>query len=83
MAAVVIKGVNKVFTVSEAWKTAYPGAAVGVLAMRNVVNPEGNPALDKRKEELENQLRSRFSAYDRAALKALPIMTFDRTLTTA
>ncbi len=60
------------FTVSEAWKTAYPGAAVGVLAMRNVVNPEGHTALDKRKEELENQLRSRFSDYDRAALKALP-----------
>jgi DNA/RNA-binding domain of Phe-tRNA-synthetase-like protein len=61
-----------VFTVSEAWKKAYPGAAVGVLAMRKVVNPEGHPALDKRKEELEAQLRSRFSDYDRAALKALP-----------
>jgi DNA/RNA-binding domain of Phe-tRNA-synthetase-like protein len=61
-----------VFTVSEAWKTAYPGAAVGVLVMHNVVNPEGHPALEKRKEELEGQLRSRFSDYDRAALKALP-----------
>jgi DNA/RNA-binding domain of Phe-tRNA-synthetase-like protein len=40
--------------------------------MRNVVNPEGHAALDKRKEELENQLRARFSVYDRAALKALP-----------
>ena len=60
------------FTVSEAWKKAYPGAAVGVLAMRNVVNPESHPALDKRKEELETQLRARFSGYDRAALKALP-----------
>jgi DNA/RNA-binding domain of Phe-tRNA-synthetase-like protein len=61
-----------VFIVSEEWKTAYPGAAVGVLAMRNVVNPERHAALDKRKEEIENQLRSRFSGYDRAALKALP-----------
>ena len=60
------------FIVSEAWKTAYPGAAVGVLAMRNVINPEHHVALDKRKEELENQLRSRFSDYDRAALKDLP-----------
>jgi len=40
--------------------------------MRNVVNPESHAALDKRKEELENQLRARFSDYDRAALKALP-----------
>jgi DNA/RNA-binding domain of Phe-tRNA-synthetase-like protein len=66
------------FMVSEAWKTAYPGAAVGVLAMRNVINPEHHVALDKRKEELENQLRSRFSDYDRAALKALPtIQAYD------
>jgi DNA/RNA-binding domain of Phe-tRNA-synthetase-like protein len=61
-----------VFIVSEAWKTAYPGAAVGVLVMRNVLNPERHAALDKRKEELENQLRARFSDYDRVALKALP-----------
>ena len=60
------------FTMSEAWQTTYPGAAVGVLAMRNVVNPERHPALDKRKEELENQLRAQFSGHDRAALKALP-----------
>jgi len=57
-----------VFIVSEAWKTAYPGAAAGVLVMRNVVNPERHAALDKCREELENQLRSRFSDYDRAAL---------------
>jgi DNA/RNA-binding domain of Phe-tRNA-synthetase-like protein len=60
------------FTVSPAWKTTYPGAAVGVLAMRDVANPERHAALDKRKEELEAELRSRFSGYDRAALKALP-----------
>jgi len=60
------------FTVSEAWKTTYPGAAVGVLAMRDVANPRRHAALDERKAELEDQLRSRFAGYDRAALKALP-----------
>lgn len=60
------------FTVSPTWKTTYPGAAVGVLAMRDVANPERHAALDQRKEELEAELRSRFSGYDRAALKALP-----------
>ena len=60
------------FIVSETWKTTYPGAAVGILAMRNISNPERHAALDKRKEELENQLRTRFSDFDRAALKALP-----------
>jgi len=58
--------------VSEAWKTAFPGAVVGILAMCNVVNPDRHPALDARKAELENQLRSRFSGQDKAALKALP-----------
>ena len=62
------------FTVSETWKTTYPGAAVGILAMRGVSNPKRHVALDKRKEELENQLRTRFSDLDRAALKALPIL---------
>ena len=62
------------FVVSEAWKTAYPGAAVGVLAMRNAVNPVQHPALDQRKEELENQLRAHYSEYDRAALRALPTL---------
>jgi DNA/RNA-binding domain of Phe-tRNA-synthetase-like protein len=42
--------------------------------MRDVANPEYHTALDKRKEELESQLRSRFSGYDRAALKALPVI---------
>jgi DNA/RNA-binding domain of Phe-tRNA-synthetase-like protein len=62
------------FIVSETWKTAYPGAAVGVLAVQNVTNPHQHPALDQRKEELENQLRARFSDYDRAALRALPTL---------
>jgi DNA/RNA-binding domain of Phe-tRNA-synthetase-like protein len=60
------------FTVSETWKITYPDAAVGVLAMRDVVNPDRHPALESRKAELENDLRARFSDYDQAALKALP-----------
>lgn len=60
------------FTVSETWKITYPDAAVGVLAMRDVVNPDRHPALESRKAELESNLRARFSDYDRAALKALP-----------
>ncbi len=58
--------------VSETWKSAFPGAAVGILVMRNVTNPDGHPALESRKEELERRLRSRFSGYSRAELKAHP-----------
>ncbi len=60
------------FSVSEAWQTTYPGAAVGILAMRGVINPRYHSAFDKHREEWEKQLRSRYSGYDRAALKALP-----------
>ena len=60
------------FMVSEIWKSTYPGAAVGILAMRGVSNPDRHSALDERKEELEHQLRSKYSGYDRVALKALP-----------
>ncbi|MCP4542251.1 MAG: hypothetical protein GY832_34445 [Chloroflexi bacterium] len=59
-------------TVSEKWKTAYPRAVVGILAMRDVVNPDHHPALDTRKAEIEEQLRSRFAGADKAMLKALP-----------
>ncbi len=58
--------------VSEAWKSAFPGAAVGILVMGNVTNPNRHPALESRQEELERQLRSRFSGYSRAELKAYP-----------
>jgi len=58
--------------VSEAWKSAFPGAGAGILVMRNVTNPDRHPALESRKEELERQLRSRFSGYSRAELKAHP-----------
>ena len=50
------------FSVSEAWKTSYPGAAVGVLAMGNVANPESHAALDRVKGELEDQIRAGFAS---------------------
>ena len=58
--------------VSEAWRSAYPGGAAGILVMRNVTNPNRHPALERHKEALERQLRSRFSGYSRAELKAHP-----------
>ena len=62
------------FIVSESWKEAYPGAAVGILAVGHVANPVHHPTLDRQKEQLENELRSRFGGLDRAALKALPVI---------
>ncbi len=60
--------------VSNAWREAFPGAAVGELAIRDVTNPESDAALERRKQALESQLRSRFSKGGRAAIKALPVI---------
>ena len=62
------------FTVSESWRRTYPGAAVGILAMRHAANPEHHPVLDRQKVKLENELRSRFGSLDKAELKAIPII---------
>jgi DNA/RNA-binding domain of Phe-tRNA-synthetase-like protein len=59
-------------TVSDAWRAAYPGAVVGALAMGGVANPERHAGLDERKEALQDQLRTRFTGQDRAAIEALP-----------
>ena len=65
-------------TVSDAWKTAFPGAAVGILAMCNVANPEHDAELERHKEELESQLRTRFADSNRASLLALsPLQAYD------
>ncbi|HDQ71382.1 MAG TPA: hypothetical protein ENN19_04715 [Chloroflexi bacterium] len=60
------------FTVSETWQAAYPCASVGVLAMRQVANPQRHPDLEARKAALQEQLRSRYADFDRHALQDLP-----------
>jgi DNA/RNA-binding domain of Phe-tRNA-synthetase-like protein len=62
------------FTISDAWRAAYPGAAVGALVMEGVANPAQHAGLDRRKKDLEARLRARYSGYDRAALRALPVL---------
>ena len=60
--------------VTDAWRAACPGAAAGVLAMRDVVNPAEHPALERRIAAGEAALRARFQGADRAALRALPTL---------
>ena len=56
--------------VSDAFRSAYPGAAMGILAMRQVANPTEHAALDREKEKLENEIRARFA--DRNTIRAHP-----------
>ena len=69
-----MQGSKREFIVSDAWRETYPGAAIGVLAMRDVANPERHDELDARKKMLEQELRERFAGQDRAALKAIPVL---------
>lgn len=62
------------FQVTEAWKAAYPDAHAGILVMRAVDNPPVHAGLERRKAELEAQLRTQFAGRDRKALEALPAM---------
>jgi DNA/RNA-binding domain of Phe-tRNA-synthetase-like protein len=62
------------FEVTSVWKSSFPGAHAGVLAMRNVSNPAHHIELEKRKTEIEEQLRSQFAGRDRAAIASHPVL---------
>jgi DNA/RNA-binding domain of Phe-tRNA-synthetase-like protein len=62
------------FEVTQAWKSAFPDAHVGVLVLRDVINPPQNPDLEQRKIELEEQIRSQFTGQDRPALSNHPVL---------
>jgi DNA/RNA-binding domain of Phe-tRNA-synthetase-like protein len=49
---------SSLLVVTDAWRSAFPGAVVGALAMRKVANPEHSPALEAAKRRLEQQLRA-------------------------
>ena len=62
------------FEVTSAWKSVYPEAHAGVLALRTVSNPAHHAALESQKAALEQKLRSQFSGQDRAALASHPVL---------
>jgi DNA/RNA-binding domain of Phe-tRNA-synthetase-like protein len=64
----------QIFQVSEAWRSTYPEAHVGVLVLRDAANPAHDTRLEQRKAGLENDLRSRYAGQDRAALLHDPIL---------
>ncbi len=63
-----------IFRVSPDWSRAYPDAHAGVLALRGVTNPQQHLALEKRKVELEEELRRHYAGMDRATLMQDPVL---------
>jgi DNA/RNA-binding domain of Phe-tRNA-synthetase-like protein len=59
---------------SETWKSTYPYACIGILAVKDVLNPKQSPALAARKQVLEGKLREQFSGMDRSTLKDHPTL---------
>ena len=62
------------FLVSERWRDVHPGAHVGVLVVLGAANPVEHAALESRRGELEELLRSRFAGMDRGALLMRPAL---------
>jgi DNA/RNA-binding domain of Phe-tRNA-synthetase-like protein len=59
---------------TETWRSTYPNAALGILAMGNVSNPQKHEALALHKESLERELRTRYAGYDRERFKIHPVL---------
>jgi DNA/RNA-binding domain of Phe-tRNA-synthetase-like protein len=59
---------------SERWKELYPDAHVGVLVVRGANNPPTHEGLDTMREKVEAELRDRFPAGGKEALRTDPVL---------
>ncbi len=58
--------------IADRWRTAYPGASIGILALDGVENPPEHPALTEHVHRVEDELRRRWAGATRADLNQLP-----------
>ena len=58
--------------VADGWRTAYPGASIGIMALEGVENPPEHAALAAHVRQVEADLRSRWAGKTRADLNLLP-----------
>jgi len=59
-------------------KKVYPEALLGILAIRNVCNPNQHEELDRCKLELENNLREKYAGVDKDYLRKMePIKNYN------
>jgi len=71
-------GVIRLLIISDQVKKIYPEALLGLLAMKNVCNPNQHEGLNQCKLELENNLRKKFAQLDRSDLKNMePLKTYN------
>ncbi len=56
------------------WRTAHPGAVIGLLELSRVDNARPSPGLDDRKRKTEARLRERYQGFTRQDFLSLPVM---------
>ncbi|MDF1515316.1 MAG: hypothetical protein P1S60_16020, partial [Anaerolineae bacterium] len=59
---------------TDRWTEQYPEAHIGMLVLRNVVNPAHNPQLDEVKTRIEHTLRSQFAQGGKTHIRSLSVM---------
>lgn len=65
---------STVLELSPEWREGYPGAAIGVLAIEGVANPERHPPLERMKGALVQELLGRYAGEDRQSLRDIPTL---------
>lgn len=64
---------------TEEWRTAHPGATIGLLELGGVANTTPSPRLTERKRAIEARLRERYQGFTRQGFLSLPVMAqYDR-----
>jgi DNA/RNA-binding domain of Phe-tRNA-synthetase-like protein len=64
-----------VISATDEWRTAHPGAVIGLLELSAVDNTHSSPKLDERKQDTETRLRERYRDFTRQNFLALPVMS--------
>lgn len=59
---------------SERWTQHYPRAGAGILILTGIQNSASGLALKEKQRELEADLRGRFAAGGKSAIRGLPVM---------
>lgn len=61
--------------VTDEWRTAHPGAVIGLLELSGVENTRKSARLEERKRGTEARLRERYQGYTRREFLALPVLS--------
>jgi DNA/RNA-binding domain of Phe-tRNA-synthetase-like protein len=75
---------SEMLTISatEEWRTAHPGAIIGLLELSGLANTGSSSRLNERKREIEARLRQRYQDFTRQDFLALPVIAaYDRYYT--